>query len=95
MLIKTVTIQKKRSYPTNDYGEVVKLTYRGGCVHLSREEFDNLLKNLGKTTLVGMKATIENHCQDCRAREHFQCIQSITVDGQTAPTLYCCYVADM
>ena len=92
---ETITIKRKKSYLTNDYGEVVKLSYRGGHVHLSKEEFDCLLKKLGKDNLVGMKAIIENNCKDCLAREHFQCIQKITVDGQTASTLFICYVADM
>lgn len=92
---ETVTIKKEESYLTNDYGEVVKLSYKGGCVHLSGKKLDQLLEKLGKETLVGMEAIVKNNCEDCRAREHFQCIQEITVDGQTVSTLYICYVADM
>ena len=92
---ETVIVEKEEGYFTKSYGEVVKLSYKGGCVHLSGEKLDRLLEKLGKETLVGMKAIIKNNCEDCRAREHFQCIQEITVDGQTAPTLFICYVADM
>ena len=82
---RNVTIQKVEYYLTNDNERAVKLTHKEGCVNLHREDYNRLLKGLGRRTLRGMEVILANECEECdNCRINHLCTHAVIVQEQRA-----------